>query len=88
MILACVFVFFSSNLILIFSIGVGRHSLLQGIFLTQGLNLGLFHRRQIIYHLSHQGSPIFVLPIILKITQRFSFLSSYVHVISNIFVYF
>ena len=34
-----------------------RHSLLQGIFLTQGLNLGLSHCRQILYHLSHQGSP-------------------------------
>ena len=25
------------------------------IFLTQGLNLGLLHCRQILYHLSHQG---------------------------------
>ena len=32
----------------------GYHSLLQGIFLTQGLNLGLLHCRQILYHLSHQ----------------------------------
>ena len=37
--------------------GVGSHSLLHGIFLTQGLNLGLLHCRQILYHLSHQGSP-------------------------------
>ena len=29
----------------------------QGIFLIQGLNLGLLHYRQIHYHLSHQGSP-------------------------------
>ena len=36
---------------------VGSHSLLQGIFLTQGLNLGLLHWRQILYHLSQQGSP-------------------------------
>ena len=27
--------------------------LLQGIFLTQGLNPGLLHRRQILYQLSH-----------------------------------
>ena len=27
--------------------GVGSHSLLQGIFLTQGLNLGLLHCRRI-----------------------------------------
>ena len=32
--------------------------LLQGIFLTQGSNLGLLHCRQSLYHLSHQGSPI------------------------------
>ena len=37
--------------------GVGCHSLLQGIFLTQGLNLGPLHCRQILYHLSHQGHP-------------------------------
>ena len=37
--------------------GMGCHSLLQGIFLTQGLNPGLPHCRQILYQLSHQGSP-------------------------------
>ena len=31
--------------------GVGRHALLQGIFLTQGSNSGLPHCRQILYHL-------------------------------------
>ena len=36
--------------------GVGCHFLLQGIFLTQESNLGLQHCRQILYHLSHQGS--------------------------------
>ena len=36
---------------------VGRNSLFQGIFLTQGLNLGLLHFQQILYHLSYQGSP-------------------------------
>ena len=30
--------------------GMGCHSLLQGIFPTQGLNLGLLHCRQILYH--------------------------------------
>ena len=38
--------------------GVGCHFLLQGIFTTQGLNLGLLHCRQILYCLSHQGSPV------------------------------
>ena len=38
--------------------GVGSHSLLQEIFLTQELNLGLLHCRQILYHLSHMGKPM------------------------------
>ena len=37
--------------------GVGSHSLLQRIFLTQGWNPGLLHCRWILYCLSHQGSP-------------------------------
>ena len=37
--------------------GVGCLSLLQGIFPTQGSNLGLPHCRQTLYPLSHQGSP-------------------------------
>ena len=37
--------------------GVGGHALFQGIFPTQGSNLGLQHCKQILYHLSHQGSP-------------------------------
>ena len=36
--------------------GVGCHSLLQGIILTQRLNPSLRHFKQILYHLSHQGS--------------------------------
>ena len=37
--------------------GVGCHSLLQGIFPTQGSNPSLPRCWQILYHLSHQGSP-------------------------------
>ena len=37
--------------------GVGSLSLLQGIFPTQGSNPGLLHYRQILYQLSHKGSP-------------------------------
>ena len=37
--------------------GVGCHALLQGIFPTPGLNPGLLYCRQILYCLSHQGSP-------------------------------
>ena len=36
--------------------GVGCHTLLQGIFPTQGSNLGLLNHRQILYQLSYQGS--------------------------------
>ena len=38
--------------------GVGSLSLLQGIFLIQGLNPGLLHCRQILYQLSHKENPI------------------------------
>ena len=37
--------------------GVGSPSLLQGIFPTEGSNPGIPHCRQILYQLSHQGSP-------------------------------
>ena len=36
---------------------VGCHALLQGICPIQGLNPGLLHWRQILYHLSHQEKP-------------------------------
>ena len=36
---------------------VGSFSLLQGIFPTQGSNPGFLHCRQILYQLSHKGSP-------------------------------
>ena len=40
--------------------GVGSHSLLQGIFPTQGSNPGLLYCRRILY--CHQGSPKTILP--------------------------
>ena len=39
--------------------GMGRLSLLQGIFPTQELNWGLLHYRCVLYQLSYQGSPAF-----------------------------
>ena len=36
---------------------MGCHSLLQGVFPTQGLNPGLLYCRWILYQLSHKGSP-------------------------------
>ena len=38
--------------------GLGCHSLLQGIFLTQRSNSGLLHCRQILYRLTHKRSLI------------------------------
>ena len=37
--------------------GMGSYSLLQRIFPTQGLKLGLRHYREILYLLGHEGSP-------------------------------
>ena len=48
--------------------GVGSLSLLQGITPTKGLNSGLLYCRQILYQLSHKGSPI-VIYVHLKITH-------------------
>ena len=39
------------------STGMGCRFLLQGIFPIRGLNPGLLHCRQMLYPLSHQGSP-------------------------------
>ena len=44
--------------------GVSGHSLLQWIFTTQGLSLGLPHCRQILHYLSHQGRPIVGFPML------------------------
>ena len=49
---------------------MGSHSFLQGIFPTHGSNSGLPHFRQILYHLSHQGSPFSYL--LLLLLSRFS----------------
>ena len=50
--------------------GVGRLSLLQGIFATKGQNPGLPHCRQILYQLSHKGSP------------NLLFIQTYVHLVN------
>ena len=41
---------------------MGRHSLLQVVFLNQGSYPGSLHYRQILDRLSHWGSPVCVLP--------------------------
>ena len=45
--------------------GVGRHSLLQGIFQTQGSNLGLLHCRWILYHLKTPREALFIIILLL-----------------------
>ena len=47
--------------------GVGCHALLQGILLTQGSNPGVLHCRQILYHLSHQGTHLFIICLCLSV---------------------
>ena len=54
---------------------VGSHSLLRGIFPTQGLNLGLLHCRQILYHLSHQRQAQITKPVSLRYLPRWRILS-------------
>ena len=58
---------------------VGSLSLLQGIFPTQGSNPGLLHCRQILYQLSHRGSP----GILEWVTYPFSRGSSYPGIFCN-----
>ena len=49
---------------------VGSHSLLQGIFTTQGLNPGLLHCRQFLYQLSYQLKQACILRINLTLFSR------------------
>ena len=66
---------------------VGCHSLLQGIFESQGWNLSLLHCRQILYYLSNQGSPregtkdpwlcLITTLLLLSLLWLFSFVSAY-----------
>ena len=52
---------------------VGSHSLLQRILPNQGSNPGLLHCRQILYQMTHQGSP----RILEWVTYPFSIKSSW-----------
>ena len=51
--------------------GVGCHSLLQGIFPTQGSNPGLLHYRQILYQRDHKGSPYSTIYMYIYISSGF-----------------
>ena len=52
--------------------GVGKLSLLQGIFPTQGSNPGLPHCMQILYQLSHKGSPRILERVTIPFSRGFS----------------
>ena len=58
---------------------MGCHSFLQGVFPTQGSNPGLLNCRQILYHLSHQGSPFPALRSKKKPKVRDRFISGLMH---------
>ena len=51
--------------------GVGGHSLLQGIFPTQGSNPSLLHCRQILYRLSHQRRLLPCIRVIQQLSDMF-----------------
>ena len=56
---------------------VGCHFLLQGIFPNQGLNQSLLHCRQILYQLSHQGSPYVSLKVIISSLKIISSITNF-----------
>ena len=60
--------------------GVGSLSLLQGIFPTQGLNPGLLHCRQVLYQLSHKGSPRILEWVAYPFSRRSSWLRNWTRV--------
>ena len=65
--------------------GVSSHSLLQGIFPTQGWNLGLLHCRQILYCLSYQRSPC---PRLFQFVFLFNYLFFYIYIFFFFIFYF
>ena len=62
---------------------MGSLFLLQRIFLTKELNWGLLHCRQILYQLSHQGSPDTLL---LLLTLILSFYFNLTLIFKNLFI--
>ena len=54
----------------IFQARMGCHFLFQGIFPIQGSNLGLLHCRQILYQLSYQRNPMYIIAIFWKRKPR------------------
>ena len=57
--------------------GVGRHCLLQRIFLIQGSNPCFLHCRHILYCLSHQGSSSFLFVVVESLSRVWLFATSW-----------
>ena len=58
-------------------------------FLTQGLNPGLLHCRQTLYHLSHKGSlnnRFLVIAVVIKIVLKYFIRVKYILNLKNIFI--
>ena len=64
--------------------GVGCHSLLQGIFPTQGSKPGFMHCSQIHYYLSHWGSPYGNIHSFLNMLLAFGSASLYFSLLQNL----
>ena len=63
------------------------HFFLQVIFLTQGLNSCLLHCRQILYNLTHQGSPCAHLKIFIECllcTRHFAYMWPTTHMLEKL----
>ena len=71
--------------------GMDCHFLLQGIFLTQGLNLGLLHCRQILYHLSHQKVAVFMFITVSSLITIFNLHVKFIQILPRLtqdFIYY
>ena len=66
--------------------GLGSHSILQGIFLIQGTNQDIPHCKQILYCLSHQGTPcVSIVLLIFLVTEiSYSFLDPWIYSLHQI----
>ena len=59
---------------------VGSHSLLKGIFPTQGSKPGLLHCRRILYQLSHKGNPKVLVSVAYPFSSRSSWPRNWIRV--------
>ena len=69
---------------------VGSHSLLQGIFLTEGSKSGHLHGRQILHLLSHLESPLSLLSVMWKTLRYLTlfFWSVFKILVCNLYIWY